>query len=714
MANMHSWYRALPVCVYALFVTMTDVALAQQAQQVAPIWLPTVVVTAQKDPADSQELPVSVTVVQADTIENAGISNVSEAAIYVPNAYFVEFTARKLSNAFFRGVGSSPANPGVTTFFDGVPQLNANSSSIELTDLDRIEFVRGPQSALFGRNTLGGLVNVVSARPSLSAWTASANVPFGSDDAVNVRASASGPLIENRLGVSLSFGHGRRAGFTRNEITGNDLDSRSASFGKVQVLWTPAAEWEARLIVTAERARDGDYALQDLESLRRTPFRAARDFEGYTHRDVAATTVLTRREGQRVSFASTTGFVRWTTHDETDLDYTPLPLATRDNEERDFQFTQEVRFASAPQADIRLSDGAGLRWQSGLFFFTQGYEQDAVNTFAPFLLSPFLGFPVTQSSPQSELDDFGVGFYGQATAVLGDRLDLSVGARVDYERKEGTLRTAFTPAIAPERLVVAEESFSNVSPQASATFRLRPNQTVYATVASGFKAGGFNPASPPGSEAYGEERTWHAEGGVKTLWADGRVSTNAAVFFIDWQDLQLNLPDPSVPGQFYIANVGGATSRGVEVEVNARVHPNVDLFGSLGYTNATFSEGSVSRGRNVQGNELPNTPDYTATIGTQLSRMLSGSTTLYGRAEAVFLGAFQYDDANTAGQSAYSLANVRAGVRGAALFAEVWVKNAFDTRYIPLAFAYEAFAPSGFVGESGRPRTFGVTLGATF
>ena len=74
----------------------------------------------------------------------------------------------------------------------------------------------------------------------------------------------------------------------------------------------------------------------------------------------------------------------------------------------------------------------------------------------------------------------------------------------------------------------------------------------------GFKAGGFNPASPPGSEAYGEEPTWHVEGGAKTSWANGRVLANAAVFFIDWDDLQLNLPNPRVPAQFYIANVGGA------------------------------------------------------------------------------------------------------------------------------------------------------------
>ena len=92
----------------------------------------------------------------------------SEAGAYGPNVSFTEFTARKLSNARFRGIGASPANPSITTFFDGVPQLNANTSSIDLVDVDQVEFVRGPQSALFGRNALGGLINVTSARPSLS------------------------------------------------------------------------------------------------------------------------------------------------------------------------------------------------------------------------------------------------------------------------------------------------------------------------------------------------------------------------------------------------------------------------------------------------------------------------------------------------------------------------------------------------------------------
>jgi iron complex outermembrane receptor protein len=236
---------------------------------------------------------------------------------------------------------------------------------------------------------------------------------------------------------------------------------------------------------------------------------------------------------------------------------------------------------------------------------------------------------------------------------------------------------------------------------------------LYATAGRGYKAGGFNPASPPGAEAYGEESSWNIEGGVKTLWANGRVSTNATVFYIDWEDLQLNIPNPAVPAQFYIANVGAAVSKGVELELTARAAPGVDVFTSVGYTHARFGEESVSSGVNVEGNKIPNTPDYTTSAGIQYSRVL-GSATLMGRADAVFYGSFQYDDRNTLAQEAYSLVNLRLALSGRYLMGELVVRNAFDTRYIPLAFPYPSFAPSGFIGEMGAPRTFSVSAGVKF
>src|SRR5436309_10104760 len=107
--------------------------------------LPTVTVTAQKEPENVQDLPVSVSAVTSDTLEASGTRSISEAAQFAPNTFFSEFTARKLSNPRFRGIGGSPANPAVTTYIDGVPQLNGNSSSIELIGVQQIEFVRGPQ-----------------------------------------------------------------------------------------------------------------------------------------------------------------------------------------------------------------------------------------------------------------------------------------------------------------------------------------------------------------------------------------------------------------------------------------------------------------------------------------------------------------------------------------------------------------------------------------
>ena len=101
-------------------------------------------------------------------------------------------------------------------------------------------------------------------------------------------------------------------------------------------------------------------------------------------------------------------------------------------------------------------------------------------------------------------------------------------------------------------------------------------------------------------------------------------------------------------------------------------------------------------------------------MGAQWSRDLASGATVYGRGDIVVYGAFRYDDANSAGQDAYSLTNLRGGVRVGHFLGELWIRNAFDTRYVPIAFAYPGFTPSGFLGEVGRPRTFGVTAGVTF
>jgi iron complex outermembrane receptor protein len=683
-----------------------------QGNQSPSLVLPTVIVTAQKDASDIKDVPASISAVTSTTIKDSGLLSVTEGGIFAPNTMFTEFTARKVSNARFRGVGSSPANPAVTTYFDGVPQLSSNSSNIELIDVGQIEFVRGPQSPLFGRNTLGGIVNVTSAKPSLSKWTGGVTAPFGNNGLWDVRGNVSGPLTD-RAAVSFAAGKQQRDGFTENSVTLNKLDSREATFLKAQALFVQNARWESRVIYAYERDRDGDYALGDLDAIRIAPFHVSRDYEGFTNRDIKSTTFIARGMGQRFTFESTTGFVSWDTEDSTDLDYSPLPLARRDNTENSSQFTQQIRLASPDAAPLQFGSIA-LKWQAGFEYFNQDYDQDAVNSLSPFVLDPQVGFPVAMHSPQAAIKTNGVGLFGRATLAFNSKADLTAGVRLDHESSDAHLSTFVDPEIFPANVVAAEDSFTGVSPQFAFTYRAAPEHMVYASVAQGYKAGGFNPAALPGSEAYGEETAWHVEGGVKSTFSGGKVSASAAVFHINWDDLQLNVPNPFVPGQFYISNVGGARSTGVEFDVAARPRGDVDVFAMLGFTNARFTNGTMSSGLDVSDNQLPYTPDYTATFGGQLTRAIASSFSGYGRAEVVLTGSFQYDESNTQSQDAYSIVNIRAGARHQRFFGEVWLRNAFDTRYIPIAIPYPGFAPSGFIGELGRPRTFGITIGATF
>src|SRR5262249_453911 len=201
MPLMLNYIRSL-IASIAVIAVVQPAAIAQSlpVQTPDPNRLLPVIVNVNKEPEDVQKLPASATGVPGTVLNDAGAATVSDVETLAPNTFFSDFSARRLSIAHFRGVGSSPTSPGVTTFIDGVPQLNANSSSIELMDIDQVEFVRGPQSALFGRNTLGGLVNVYSHHPSTQAWTGSVIVPVANYSEWEGRISASGPVMSN-LGI---------------------------------------------------------------------------------------------------------------------------------------------------------------------------------------------------------------------------------------------------------------------------------------------------------------------------------------------------------------------------------------------------------------------------------------------------------------------------------------------------------------------------------
>lgn len=665
-----------------------------------------IIISAPKLHQDLLSLPLSATVSDHNFLDSAMVRFVKDAAIHAPNTMFTEFSARKLSNPRFRGIGASPMNPGVTTYIDGVPQFSANSSSLELLDVEQIDFVRGPLGALYGRNTVGGLINITSRRPSLTSFGGEFQTTFGSYNLYDFRGSVTAPLIKDQLGFSFAGGHSERDGFTTNTLTGNDLDNRSANFGKAQFLWVPNDDLEVLFIIAGESADDGDYALNDLAALRRQPRQSARDFVGFSSRDVIMPTLQITYHADAFDFTSTTGYVGWETADSTDLDYLPFPLATRSNREQMNTWTQEFRFANPTGEPVTLSDDVKLSWQAGMFLFQAQYEQDASNILNP-PLSPIPA--ILRTIGKSELTDMGIGSYVQGTLTLWDRLDITAGLRMDYESKDADILSTSVPALGPAAIVKADREFSQITPQAAISYRLTPDLMTYFSMASGYKAGGFNATGPA---LYEEERSWNYEVGLKGLALSNKLSFSIAAFYTDWKDLQLN--QPLGAGQFFIANAGDATSQGLELNLDYKLNRMVSVFGSAGWQDTQFLSNATDSGVALSGKQLPFTPNYTTSFGILIDVPLTARLSVYARADIQTIGSFNYDAQNTAAQDAYTLANFRLGARSGAWYVEAFVNNALGTDYIPLTFNYAGLAPSGFIGESGAPTTFGVRVGIKF
>ncbi len=650
---------------------------------------------------DLRHLPLSVTVSDAAFLDSAAVRSVRDAAIHAPGVFFNELSARRFSQPAFRGVGGSPMNPGVTTFIDGVPQFSANSSSLELLDVEQIDFVRGPAGALFGRNTSGGLIGITSRRPSLTTWGGTAESTFGNYNLYDFRGSVTGPLIQDQLGFSFAGGHRERDGFSEDLATGRDIDNRSSWFGKAQLLWQPDDNLEVRFILAAESAEDGDYALQDVTKLRSRERKLTSNFYGHTKRDVIQPTLQVIYHAEDFDLISTTGLVWWDTEDVSDFDYSDLPLLILRRREDMFTLTQEFRFKNPEGRPIVLCKQASLQWQAGAFFFYSHHEQNISNT-------QDLGFlPVAESFTQAEFQDIGLGLYGQGILTMWGKLDLLVGLRLDLENKEAGGSLNIVPGSTSR--VDDSRSFAALSPQLALSYRFKPDLMAYSSLSSGYKAGGFNVDSPA---EYEEERTWNYELGLKGQAFKNRLDYTLAAFYTDWQDMQL--AQLGGAGGLFIDNAGAATSQGVEMALNYRYSNRLSLFGSASWQDTQFRAGSGEGGDDISGRNLPYAPDYNVTFGAIANLPLSRRLTLYARAEVQFIGAFEYTPQNRSGQDAFTLANFRLGIRRDSWFTEFFVNNAFNTDYIPVAMNYPIFGTPRLVGEAGAPCTFGIRTGIKF
>ena len=305
------------------------------------------VVSARKREESLTTLPQSATVIEADALDDGPVLTPRDAAARIPNVYFSEFSSRRLSFPFVRGIGSGLDDPAVITYVDDVPQFGFGGTNLPLFALERVEFLRGPQGTLYGKNALGGLLHVRGRRPAQKREL-ELGASYGSFDLTEYSGSFSGPL----LGGGADFGllSSERDGFTRNDFTGRRVDERDGLFGRARMLWNPSADSELELAVFGENARDGGFALSEVDGLRANPHHIDQDFEGLANRDVLGPSLVYRHLGDALDFTSISAWQAWDVLETSDFDFSPIDGVRRRAEQEQMYGYQELRLGSAASA----------------------------------------------------------------------------------------------------------------------------------------------------------------------------------------------------------------------------------------------------------------------------------------------------------------------------------------------------------------------------
>ena len=399
--------KMLQIGVVSLEVLATGTAFGQAAAPAAPAASAAsaasaqapaddpqrVTVTAQKREQTLQDVPISVSVTNAATIEKAHIVDLIDLQSVVPSLKVEQFNAVGQTNFIIRGFGNGAGNDGIESsvgvFVDGVYRSRTSSALDDLPEIERVEVLRGPQSTLFGKNVSAGAINIVTARPQFR-FGGSASLDVGNFHALQERATITGPLSDT-VAVRLSASNNDRDGTMHNTVTGNDVDNRDRQSFRGDLLWTPNADVQARVIVDWNRIHETCCGVVSLQNGPATQFigaglgKAVGNPADKFGDDIVFNTDPTNRLGGKGASAqldwetgvgtltSITADRKQTNASTQDVDFTGADLANKTQANDIATFTQELRLASNP--------GGAVHWMLGGFLQKEKLHTGVDTTF---------------------------------------------------------------------------------------------------------------------------------------------------------------------------------------------------------------------------------------------------------------------------------------------------------------------------------------------
>lgn len=659
-----------------------------------------IIVTAEKQPEDVQNVPISITVFDEQQLEDADITSFGEIADNTPNfSFFNRGESRFFSVYSVRGISnlSFASQDAVAFFVDDVPYDFGSFLDFDLLDLERVEVLRGPQSTLYGRSSLAGVVNVIT-RPPSNEFEFSGAADLGSYDDTSVRGSVSVPIVPDNLFFRLSGGYSARDGYVFNKFLDEDADDQSGWTGRAQLLWTPSEDWEITLRGSVDDYEEGISPLVLLSQS--DPFETQLDFDefneirsnaqslkvSYTHPDFQVNSITTRRESNQDAGI--------------DLDYTTADARAELIDYRSTVFGQELRVQSPADSDR-------LQWLVGSYFESFNFEDEGGILHGQDGLRLGFGFPPGFEQRNSEIERETFAVFGQLGFKPIESLRLTAGLR--YESNESTLE-GYTRTFTDESgflsiplLSIGEinQNGSEFSPRFVAEYLVSPDVMAYGSISRGFRPAGVN-LTPFSLETatFEAETSWNYEVGLKSSWLEDRLFANLAVFYNPVNNFQFVGFQPATRTLF----VGNADVDifGAELELRATPVEGLDLTAGLGLVDAEFQDSTDPfTGDSFDGNQVSYAPGLTYNVAAQY-RSPAG---IFGRLELIGFGKTYLDNDNSFAQDPYAIVNARLGYEVDSFGIYVFADNLFDTRYLT-----QVLTSTPARGAFGAPATFGLQV----
>lgn len=724
-------------------------ALAQEADDSERGGIEEIVVTAERRETNLQDTPLAVTALTADALQASGVSVINDLAATVPN--LTSTTGPQGSsdaNFFVRGVGQFDFiitnDPGVGLYVDGVYLGRTVGAMLDSGDIERVEVLRGPQGTLFGRNTLGGAVNIVSRQPDPSAFSGNATATYGSRDRIEFAGGVNAP-IGGDSAVRVSGFYRNQDGFARNAVTGERFGATDRYGGRAQLRLGLGEN--LRIDLAADYSLDkSNPAPSVLRAIAPAPFFPAGAFSDVQdpdnfYRIFASNSPEARNETYGFSgtvtvelgnatLKSISAYRKLDGFSTSDPDGTRYTLYDQNVTTEQNQFSQELQLAGTA-LDDRLS------YLLGGYYFRENAEQVLALCFAPInspAAAPFAPCNTWTQGNAQKTRSYAV--FGQARFELVDGLSVTLGGRYTWDKKDIISNQFFdfrpagtpfnpTPGAPPPGLKIVAPivtdladsvDFEKFTPKVGVEYQPNSDLLIFASYSKGFRAGGFNgrlivpQASVP---SYAPDTNDTYEVGFKSDWLDRSVRINGTLFYSKYKDIQQTIVDPVV--QFRVANAGDATLKGFELELTAVPTDGLRFDAAVGYTASSFKNVPATVGP-INGNRLPFSPEWTVSAGVEYAIDLGGGTLTprvdYRLQSDVFFTAFNLPFEE---QGDYGILNARLSWTdaGERFNVAVYGQNLSDTEYY--TFGQNALTTQGVAyNYLGRPREFGVTVGYRF